>query len=202
MANLATAPAGSGLGGLSAGVGVHLGVDDDDVAHFNAFIQRCSQPSADILAAGQHVVETAEADIIAPTVAAEDPLALLDEAVTELEELLADVKKSQWLFDSVSGEQRALLHQRDETVGDFLGLEKIIVGGKGNKIGRLAFMLAECLTNKIHTAMQIPQQIEAIGIARADKKVVRRHNICGGAALLVQRLGSRSAVIEINECGD
>ena len=37
---------------LSAGVGVHLGVDDD----------------VDILAAGQHVVQTAESDVIAPTV--------------------------------------------------------------------------------------------------------------------------------------
>ena len=33
------------------------------------------------LAAGQHVVQTAESDVIAPTVTAEDPLALLDEAV-------------------------------------------------------------------------------------------------------------------------
>ena len=49
---------------------------------------------ADILAAGQDVVETAEAAVVAPAVAAEDPLALLDEAVTEFEELLADVKKS------------------------------------------------------------------------------------------------------------
>ncbi len=65
-----------GLRALSAGVGVHLGVDDDDV---------------DILAAGQDVVQTAESDIIAPAVAAEDPLALLDEAVAEFEELLADV---------------------------------------------------------------------------------------------------------------
>ena len=67
-----------------------------------------------ILAAGQDVVEAAESDVIAPAVTAEDPLAvfdyaattreskracsplvfrssLLDEAVTELEELLADV---------------------------------------------------------------------------------------------------------------
>ena len=50
--------------------------------------------------------------------------------------------------------------------------------------------------------MNIPQQIEAISIARADKKVVRRHNICGREALLVQRLDSRSAVIESRECGD
>ena len=79
-----------GLRALSAGVGVHLGVDDDDV---------------DILAAGQDVVEAAEADIITPTIAAEDPLALLDEAVAELEELLADV--------AATG-----LHQRDELVGN------------------------------------------------------------------------------------
>ena len=38
---------------LSAGVGIHLGVDDDDV---------------DILAASQDVVEAAESDIIAPAV--------------------------------------------------------------------------------------------------------------------------------------
>ena len=56
------------------------------------------------------MVETAESDIIAPAVAAEDPLALLDEAVAEFEELLADVAA-------------AGFHQRDELVGDFLGLE-------------------------------------------------------------------------------
>ena len=86
---------GSGLRALSAGVGVHLDVDDDDV---------------DVLAAGQHVVETTESDVIAPAVAAEDPLALLDEAVAEFEELLADVAA-------------AGLHQRDELVGNLLGLE-------------------------------------------------------------------------------
>jgi hypothetical protein len=59
------------------------------------------------------VVETAESDIIAPTVAAEDPLALLDEAVTEFEELLADIAA-------------AGLHQRDELVGDFLGAEGVL----------------------------------------------------------------------------
>ena len=57
-----------GLRALSAGVGVHLGVHNDDV---------------DILAAGQHVVQAAESDVLAPAVAAEDPLALLDEAVRQ-----------------------------------------------------------------------------------------------------------------------
>ena len=56
------------------------------------------------------MVQTAESDVIAPAVAAEDSLALLDEAVTEFEELLADIAA-------------AVFHQRDELVGDFLGLE-------------------------------------------------------------------------------
>ena len=70
----------SSLAGLPAGVEVHLGVDDDDV---------------DILAAGKDMVETAESDVFVlrfsietstgclftPAVAAEYPLALLDEAV-------------------------------------------------------------------------------------------------------------------------
>ena len=66
LPQLRTSAATGGLGALSAGVGVHLSVDDDDV---------------DVLVAGQDVVEAAESDIITPTVTAEDPLALLDEAV-------------------------------------------------------------------------------------------------------------------------
>ena len=45
------------LGGLAAGVGVHLGVEHKDV---------------DVVARGQDVVKAAEADIVGPTVAAED----------------------------------------------------------------------------------------------------------------------------------
>ena len=55
-----------GLRALSAGVGIHLGVDHHDV---------------DVLAAGQHVVQTAESDVVAPAVSAEDPLALFANAV-------------------------------------------------------------------------------------------------------------------------
>ena len=52
----------SRLGGLSAGVGVNLGVVNHDI---------------DVLAAGQYMVNAAEADIISPSVAAEYPLGLL-----------------------------------------------------------------------------------------------------------------------------
>ena len=57
-----------GLGLLASGVGVHLGVEHEDV---------------DVAAGGQHVVEAAVADVVGPSVAADDPDALLDEVVGE-----------------------------------------------------------------------------------------------------------------------
>ncbi|CAN4006266.1 Phage tail protein, partial [Dysosmobacter welbionis] len=50
------------LGGLAAGIGVHLGIKDEDIH---------------IVAGGQDVVQTAEADVVGPAVAAEDPHGLL-----------------------------------------------------------------------------------------------------------------------------
>ena len=73
----------------------------------------CLKLSVAILVSDEDVVEAAKSDIIAPAVAAEDPLALLDEAVLEFKELLADIAA-------------AGLHQRDELVGDFLGAEGTI----------------------------------------------------------------------------
>ena len=58
----------SGLGGLAAGVRVDLGVEDQDV---------------DVAAGGDHVIEAAEADVVGPAVAADDPDALLDQRVGE-----------------------------------------------------------------------------------------------------------------------
>ena len=61
---------GRSLGGLAAGIGVHLGIKHQDV---------------DVLVLGQHVIQAAEADIIGPAVAAEDPDGLLDEDVLVLQ---------------------------------------------------------------------------------------------------------------------
>ena len=55
-----------GLRHLPAGIGVHLGVEQQDV---------------DVGGGGQHVVEAAVADVVAPSVAADDPHALLDQFV-------------------------------------------------------------------------------------------------------------------------
>ena len=71
-ANLATAPRGVDFGRLAAGVGVDLGIEDQDV---------------DVAAGGDHVVEAAEADVVGPAVAADDPDALLDQGVGEGEEV-------------------------------------------------------------------------------------------------------------------
>ena len=57
---------------LAAGVGVDLGVEHQDV---------------DVAAGGQHVVESAVADVVGPAVAAEDPDALLDQGVGDAEQV-------------------------------------------------------------------------------------------------------------------
>ena len=167
---------GSGLRALSAGVGVHLGVDDDDV---------------DVLAAGQHVVETAESDVIAPTVTAEDPLALLDEAVTEFEELLADVAA-------------AFLHQRDELVGDLLGLEGVLAVGdplveEGLDFSAAAVALEAFLHDALHAVAHL-----AGGGGHTEAVVCRRLGRQLGVALK-QRVGpggtEAAAVVAAVRCG-
>ncbi len=59
-------PDRGGLGGLSAGVGVDLGVQNQDI---------------DVAAAGQNMVQPAVADVIGPTVSTEDPDALVEDEV-------------------------------------------------------------------------------------------------------------------------
>ena len=54
------------LGSLSAGVGVNLGIEDEDV---------------DIFTGSENMVHTAEADVVCPAVAAEDPDGLLGEVI-------------------------------------------------------------------------------------------------------------------------
>ena len=63
-----------GLRSLSAGVGIHLGVEDHDV-HIHA--------------GRDHVIQAAEADIIRPAVAAEDPVRLLCKELLVFQELRA-----------------------------------------------------------------------------------------------------------------
>ena len=63
-ANCATAPGLCSLGSLSACVGVNLGIEYHDV---------------DILAACKYMVNTAESDIVCPSVTTEDPLGLLSQ---------------------------------------------------------------------------------------------------------------------------
>ena len=158
---------------LSAGVGVHLGVDDD----------------VHVLAAGQHVVQAAESDVIAPAVTAEDPLALLDEAVTEFEELLADIAA-------------ALLHQRDELVGNFLGLEGVLAVvdpllEEGLDFVAAAVALEAFLHNALHAVAHLAG---GGGHTEAELSVVLKQRVGPGgteAAAVVLAVGggrSRAAV--------
>ena len=62
-----------GLGSLSAGVGVHLGVEDHNI---------------DVVAGSQDVIQAAVTDVISPAVAAEDPEALLGQVLLVLQDLL------------------------------------------------------------------------------------------------------------------
>ena len=64
---------GGGLGSLAAGVGIHFRVHHQDL---------------DVLARGEHVVETAVADVVRPAVAAQDPDGLADQIVGHREERL------------------------------------------------------------------------------------------------------------------
>ena len=66
---------GRGLGGLSAGVGVHLGIHQQHVH---------------ILAHGEHVIQTAVADVIRPAVAAVHPHGLFGHILLALEDLVHD----------------------------------------------------------------------------------------------------------------
>ena len=65
-----------GLGGLTTGVGVNLGVEDEDV---------------DVVAGSQDVVQATEADVVGPAVAAEDPEGLLGEVSLVGEDRLGSV---------------------------------------------------------------------------------------------------------------
>ena len=61
---------------LTTRVRVNLGVEDEDV---------------DVFAAGQHVVEATETDVVCPTVTTEDPLALLGEEVLVIQQFLFEL---------------------------------------------------------------------------------------------------------------
>ena len=68
-----------GLGSLASGVGIDFRIEDEDVH---------------VAAAGQHVVDTAEADIIRPSVAADDEDHLVGEVVLQLIDLAKELALS------------------------------------------------------------------------------------------------------------
>ena len=65
------------------------------------------------LAAGQHVVQTTETDVVSPTVTTEDPLALLHQVILQVNDLLAVVAT-------------ALFASGDNLVGQLSGLDTVL----------------------------------------------------------------------------
>ena len=93
-----------GLGGLSAGVGVDLGVHQQDV---------------DVLAHGEHVIQTAVADVVRPAVAAVHPHGLLGQILSALEDLVHQLL--------LLGGELAALQQLHQLLGSGRGRIQIVV---------------------------------------------------------------------------
>ena len=77
-----------GFGRLTSGVGVDLGIEHEHV---------------DVASAGQYVIEAAVADVIGPTVSADDPNAFLDQQVGDGQQLLGvhGIQAVQFFFQQV-----------------------------------------------------------------------------------------------------
>jgi len=96
-----------GLGGLSAGVGVHLGIHHKDV---------------DVLAGGHDVIQSAIADVVGPAVAAEKPYHLLAQLILVLQQLLGQL-------GSLTGEGGRLQSRRQLAGIGIVGIQ-IVEGGQ------------------------------------------------------------------------
>ncbi|OPZ60770.1 MAG: hypothetical protein BWY87_00264 [Deltaproteobacteria bacterium ADurb.Bin510] len=162
------------LGRLAAGVGVDLGVHDQDV---------------DVLAAGQHVVDAAVADVVGPAVAAEGPDRLLGEVVLELEDGLGRVTAvgsqrcdqllagglaglavvhglEPGLHGSLAGGRRAVQIGLDH-VGQGLAL---LADGQGHAVAEFGVVLEE----RAGPGWTLALGVDAVGRGRSRAAVDRR----------------------------
>ena len=112
------------LGSLAAGVGVDLGVEDEDV---------------DILAGSQDVVQAAEADVVGPAVAAEDPDGLLGEVLLVSQDLAAQLAGV-----ALASGDNGVLQGGDELLGGLAvglavvhGVQPVLGGGLQIGVGPL-----------------------------------------------------------------
>ena len=96
------------LGLLAAGVRVDLGVEHEDVH---------------VVGQREHVVEAAEADVVGPAVAADDPDGLLHEVVGEVDERPGGGRCGRRELHAQPGHALAL--GRDAGVGRLIGLEDL-----------------------------------------------------------------------------
>ena len=156
------------LGGLAAGVGIYLGVEDHDVH---------------IFARGQHMVHTAVTDVIGPAVAAEDPDGSLGQEVLVLQDLLGQL----------AAVGSSLLQLRHQSVGGLAGSGAV---GQGIQIVLASFLqrAGSAFHHLLHLGSQsLPQLAGGNGNAQAEFGVVFKQGVGPGrsAAILVDGVRSR-----------
>ncbi len=154
------------LGGLSAGVGVNLGVEDEDV---------------DVLTGGENMVDAAEADVVCPTVAAEDPDGLLVEVILLCEDLLGSVAACAVCLDD-----------GEKTLCGLLVVVAVVIGGEVILSGLLELVALSVLSNCFDALLQVVTDLLLAEVdAEAVLSVILEEGVCpcGTLAFLVDGVG-------------
>ena len=153
-----------GLGSLSAGVGVDLGIEHEHV---------------DVLALGQHMVQSAVADVVGPAVAAEDPDGLLGQQVGVSDNSLGQLARVAVAILALvgsAGQIDAVLAGRQQLGAGFLGTFSIVhllqplsarsldVGGRPlnsyQSLNGLRQLVAAMADGQVHTKAELRVVLE------------------------------------------
>ncbi len=150
-----------GLGGLSAGVGVHLGIQHQHI---------------DVLAGGQHMIQSAVADVIRPAVAAERPHGLLGQELFIIADELG-------LVALVAGHRRQQCIGSHAGLGGAFGLVDIVFAHIGGHA-----LVGQRLRGGLELPLDgiLPQQI-AVGVLGVVLE--QAHRPSGAAAVAVGAVG-------------
>ena len=137
----------SSLGGLPAGVGVYLGVEYHDV---------------DILAGSDYVIQSAETDVVSPSVSTEYPLRLLSQEVFLLQDILGGVTSACLKSSNQLVGSRAVgCAYCEGIVPLFDGSLHILVVRIGSESVQLVFQsVTDCSLSEQHTVSKLSRILE------------------------------------------
>ena len=160
---------------LTAGIRVNLGIHDQNI-HI--------QPRS------QHVVHAAEADVVTPAVAADDPLRLLHQPVLHFENVLAVVAAAGLHHRDQAGRNLGRLGRRtargDPLLHDALQLVRALRTACDRLLHRLLNTVAEFLDAHVHTQTELGVVLE------------ERIGPCGALPLVVGAVRRRRSRTRIN----